>query len=387
MKRSAAHLSSAGAGAPSPPGWSATATAVAAELANMCTIAAQLHNALGNQHYMCHNHPELEAALRHYQLASEMLLLAEEYRDPSSAACRGLLLDQNLAETSMAVAMDRIAELEAEHGRSVHLASAMQGPSIDTEDKQTTAAAPLGLALAAPPREQAAAVFYNLSLACVRLNPDREDEAAELLAMVEALCLEEEDTASEAKTPAAVAVGTGHAPLLTTKNTPIPCTAAAEDDETASSGSIDIPPPSKSVVTASETASCPTHSSSTLLSTEAVDFEDDLKDTGALLHVGKARAIRRRRHSNTDGGDDDKHDSAWPGGVPPRNRSSSSVPTVLPSHLWHGEEDGFGVDVDGKGGGKAAASRDGLEDPHGANDDDDDDDDDDDQLSQSSEPW
>jgi len=179
-----------------------SSSTVAVQLSTLCTRAAQLHNAIGNQYYYHAPLPFLvttrtnsahcwqresdaqttPAAMQQYRLASEMLLLAEEHRD---ATCS---IDQKDAKTSL---MDYIADLEVEH--QTFKAICMMKTSAVTHVEGT----PMSFTLSTPPKEQAAAVMHNMSLVFVHL--DRESEAVELLSMVEDLYLDSPN--AEAATP------------------------------------------------------------------------------------------------------------------------------------------------------------------------------------------
>lgn len=355
--------------------------AVAVELSHLCTNAAQLHNAIGNQHYLCHHnipsststlptedgpsdavveaaHAHPTQAMQHYQLASEMLLLAEEYRDPSSSACAALVdinavtgvenqddgttIGQN-AEASLNFMLDFIADFEAEHNRCVLMAaSTTTASSMSSSQQQGT---PLSFTLSTSPKEQAAAVFYNMSLVCVLLG--NEDRAVDFLAMVEELCLEDSTSASSGQQQGEEGE-MQHLPS-TPAASPPPCTGHCASVELLALSVVSSARASPPHTPAGSHAQCsPPHTpaGSHVQSSTIVE----VVDTGTLLQIGKSHAIRSKNFDSLPS-------------------SVCSVPTVLPS--YHKDPFGFA------GGGVGSSRTDGNSGTDAE---------DDDGLSQASEP-
>ena len=361
MKRPATHRSPNEAALPS-----TAIIAVAVELSQLCTSAAQLHNAIGNQYY--HDHPSDDIppssstlpseeavgadvfeqapatqAMQHYQLASEMLLLAEEYREPTSSACAALFDTTSAntsaedndttiglnAETSLNFLIDYIADLEKEYNRCVLMTASATFGSMS----QGT---PLSFTMSTPPNEQAAAVFYNMSLVCVLLG--NEDRAVDFLSMVEELCHE-----SSSCSPAPKSCQDGEEIKATPNN-------SRTQDRRA-----DVELLALSVVSSAKVSS--SSSLKTKPGTAMRSTKLKLVDTSTLLQVGKSHAIRSKNFVAEGSADSDPSSSAC------------SVPTVLPSYnkfsVLGGSLNPADADFDGLAGDGA----------------------DEDCLSQSSEPW
>jgi hypothetical protein len=297
--------------------------------------------------------------MQHYQLASEMLLLAEEYRDPSSSACAALVytnavtgienqddgttVGQN-AEASLNFMLDYIADFEEEHNRCVLMAASTTTASSTSSSQQR--GTPLSFTLSTSPKEQAAAVFYNMSLVCVLLG--NEDRAVDFLAMVEELCLEDSTSASSGQQQGEEGE-MQHLPS-TPAASPPPCTghrASIELLALSVVSSARASPPRTTAGSHAQSSSPHTTAGSHVQSSTMVE----VVDTGTLLQIGKSHAIRSANFDNL-------------------SSSVCSVPTVLPSY----HKDAFGF----AGGGGVGSSRTDRNSGTDAEDDD--------GLSQASEP-
>ena len=332
MKRPASHRSLYEAALPS----------VAAELASLCTHAAQLHNAIGNQYYhdvpsplmpteeqdasdAVEEHALATKTMQHYQLASEMLLLAEEYRDPSSSACAGLVdtASQN-AETSLNFMMDYVADLEEEYNHSLLMPASSTKPCALSQQ-----GTPLPFTLTTSPNEQAAAVFYNMSLVCVLLG--NEDRAVDFLAMVEELC---QDSSSSSPATGSSAMDSSCQVRRVEPEEATPDTAT-NANANGNDRRPDLELLALSVVSSANVSSPPDKDKDKDKDNPSQTGKVRVVDTGTLLQVGRSHAIR----SNKSTGAED-------GGTDPLLSCSCSVPTVLPSY----EKDAFAIAGIGKGG-------------------------------------
>ena len=304
--------------------------------------------------------------MQHYQLASEMLLLAEEYRDPSSSACAGLvdaactgteendtagiILGPN-AEAALNFMMDYISALEEEYDRSLLMTSPAACSTAELVSKGT----PLPFALSTSPNEQAEAVFYNMSLGCVLLGD--EDRAVDFLAMVEELCLDS-PSSSSSSSPAtgSSATDSSYQVPRTQQEEPTPRTYA---NANANDRRADLELLALSVVSSAKVPPSPDK--------DGPAAKVRVVDTGTLLQVGRSHAIRSNQNPGAEDGGT---------GTDPLLSSSCSVPTVLPSY----EKDALAMAGASKKGGKHPGDKDSDGSECGCADDEDD------CLSQSSEP-